>query len=141
MRVFAWFLGIAVIASASTAPVFAEESTQVNVNSDRLEGGLPASTAEGKRRISQELGRRPRIGLALGGGGTRGAAHIGVLKVLEENHIPIDYICGTSIGSVVGGFYASGVSISRMQQIIRDRSLVHAYVRTPIALQVAALPL
>ncbi len=53
---------------------------------------------------------RPRIGLALSGGGARGAAHIGVLKVLEREHIPIDYIVGTSMGSIVGGMYASGLS-------------------------------
>jgi len=51
-------------------------------------------------------GARPRIGLVLSGGGARGAAHIGVLKVLEENHVPIDAIAGTSMGAVVGGLYA-----------------------------------
>ena len=53
---------------------------------------------------------RPRIGLALSGGGARGAAHIGVLQVLEREHIPIDYIAGTSMGAIVGGMYASGLS-------------------------------
>lgn len=53
---------------------------------------------------------RPRIGLALSGGGARGAAHVGLLKVLERERIPIDYIAGTSMGSIVGGMYASGLS-------------------------------
>jgi NTE family protein len=53
---------------------------------------------------------RPRIGLALSGGGARGASHVGVLKFLEREHIPIDYIVGTSMGSIVGGMYASGMS-------------------------------
>ena len=53
---------------------------------------------------------RPRIGLALSGGGARGAAHIGVLKILERERVPIDYIAGTSMGSIVGGMYASGMS-------------------------------
>ncbi|NQZ54713.1 MAG: patatin-like phospholipase family protein [Piscirickettsiaceae bacterium] len=53
---------------------------------------------------------RPKIGLALSGGGARGAAHVGVIKVLEELRIPIDYIAGTSMGAVVGGLYASGMS-------------------------------
>jgi len=53
---------------------------------------------------------RPRIGLVLGGGGARGAAHVGVLKVLEELRIPVDYVAGTSMGSIVGGLYASGMS-------------------------------
>ncbi len=52
--------------------------------------------------------KRPKIGLALSGGGLRGIAQIGVLKVLEENQIPIDYIIGVSIGAVVGGLYAAG---------------------------------
>ena len=54
--------------------------------------------------------RRPRIGLVLGGGGARGGAHVGVLKVLEELRIPVDYVVGTSMGSIVGGLYASGMS-------------------------------
>ncbi len=61
---------------------------------------------------------RPKIGLALGGGGARGAAHIGVLKVFEEMRIPIDYIAGTSMGSVVGGLYCVGYSPDRLDQII-----------------------
>jgi len=58
---------------------------------------------------------RPRIGLALSGGGARGAAHIGVLKVLERERIPIDYIAGTSMGSIVGGLYASGMSLEEIE--------------------------
>ncbi len=58
---------------------------------------------------------RPRIGLALSGGGARGAAHIGVLKALEELRIPIDYIAGTSMGAVVGGLYASGLSPQQLE--------------------------
>lgn len=53
--------------------------------------------------------RRPKIGLVLSGGGARGAAHIGILKVLEANRIPIDYIAGTSMGSIVAGLYAVGM--------------------------------
>src|SRR5580700_10189861 len=53
---------------------------------------------------------RARIGLVLSGGGARGAAHIGVLKMLDRLHVPIDAIAGTSMGAVVGGLYASGLS-------------------------------
>ena len=63
---------------------------------------------------------RPKIGLALGGGGAKGAAHIGVLRVLEEHNIPIDYIAGTSIGSVVGGMYASGLTVDEIQKIMLE---------------------
>ena len=52
---------------------------------------------------------RPKIGLVLAGGGARGASHVGVLKVLERERIPIDYVAGTSMGSIVGGMYASGM--------------------------------
>ncbi len=54
--------------------------------------------------------KRPKIGLVLSGGGARGFAHIGVLKVLEENNIPVDYIVGTSMGSIIGGIYAIGLT-------------------------------
>ena len=51
---------------------------------------------------------RPKVGLVLGGGGAKGAAEVGVLKVIEKAGIPVDYIAGTSIGSIVGGLYAAG---------------------------------
>ena len=63
---------------------------------------------------------RPRIALALSGGGARGAAHIGVLKVLESLHVPIDCITGTSMGSIVGGLYASGTDIVSLERTIND---------------------
>lgn len=61
---------------------------------------------------------RPKIGLVLSGGGAKGAAHIGVLKYLEEAEIPIDYIAGTSMGSIVGGMYALGYSSQEILDII-----------------------
>ncbi|MEQ8625647.1 MAG: patatin-like phospholipase family protein [Vicingaceae bacterium] len=59
-----------------------------------------------------------KVGVVLSGGGAAGAAHVGVLKALEENEIPIDYIVGTSIGALVGGFYAAGYSPDQIEQII-----------------------
>lgn len=64
--------------------------------------------------------KRPKIGLALGSGGARGLAHIGVIKVLEENNIPIDFIAGSSIGAMIGGFYASGININIIEKIALD---------------------
>lgn len=61
---------------------------------------------------------RPRIGLVLGGGGARGAAHIGVLRELERMRIPIDAIAGTSMGAVFGGLYASGLSPAELEQVV-----------------------
>jgi NTE family protein len=59
---------------------------------------------------------RPKVGLALGGGFARGIAHIGVLRVLEENHIPIDCIAGTSVGALIAATYASGTPLDEMQR-------------------------
>src|SRR5271156_816185 len=61
---------------------------------------------------------RPRIGLVLSGGGARGAAHIGVLKMLDALHIPVDVIAGTSMGAVVGGLYASGMSGEEIERAL-----------------------
>jgi len=60
------------------------------------------------------------IGLALSGGGARALAHIGVIKVIDEQQIPIDYIAGTSVGAVVGGLYALGYSGSEIEKLILD---------------------
>lgn len=62
----------------------------------------------------QQVSGRPRIGLALGGGGVRGYAHLGVIKALREAHIPIDVIAGTSMGAVVGAAYATGYRIEEL---------------------------
>lgn len=62
--------------------------------------------------------KRPRVGLVLGGGGARGAAHVGVLKELERQRIPIDVIAGTSMGAVVGGLYASGMSAAELEELV-----------------------
>lgn len=67
--------------------------------------------------IRMTKSKRPKIGLALGSGGARGIAHIGVIKILEENHIPIDYIAGTSIGALVGGFFAAGLDIKEIERL------------------------
>jgi len=64
--------------------------------------------------------KRPKIGLALGSGGSRGLAHIGIIKALEENNIPIDFIAGTSIGAMVGGFYAAGLGVKKMEDIVLE---------------------
>jgi len=67
--------------------------------------------------LAQEPGvERPKIGLVLAGGGARGASHIGVLKVLERERIPIDYVAGTSMGSIVGGMYAAGMSPAEIER-------------------------
>jgi NTE family protein len=67
--------------------------------------------------ITNDMQKRPTIGLALGGGFARGLAHVGILKVLEEEQIPIDFIAGTSVGAMIGAIYCSGVSAKEMEEI------------------------
>src|ERR1700684_2600482 len=74
---------------------------------------------------------RPRICLVLSGGGARGMAHIGVLKVLEELRIPIDCIAGTSMGAVVGGLYASGMSAREIEATMRSVDWQEAFHDAP----------
>ena len=59
-----------------------------------------------------------RVGLVLQGGGALGLAHVGVITWMEEHHIPIDYIAGTSMGGLVGGVYATGHNAAEMRQIV-----------------------
>ncbi len=73
----------------------------------------------------------PRIGLVLSGGGARGAAHVGVLKVLEELRIPITAIAGTSMGALVGGVYASGVAPAEMERRLTTANWDELFVDEP----------
>ena len=61
---------------------------------------------------------RPKVGVVLGGGGAKGASHIGVLKYIEEMGIPVDYVAGTSMGSIIGGLYAMGYTPEELTQLI-----------------------
>jgi len=78
------------------------------------------SQAERYQCVRSEVTDRPKIGLVLGGGGARGYAHVGVLKKLEEMRIPYDYIAGTSMGSIVGGFLATGMESDELARVVRD---------------------
>ncbi len=128
---------VAMVASFAVNPVFAQVSEQSN--------STEPATSEG-RTVSRfpRSSKRPRIGLALGGGGSRGGAHVGVLKVFQEEKIPIDLIAGTSIGSVVGGFYAAGMSIDDLSSIFEKNTFTKEFAPMPIlrlALEPAALAL
>jgi NTE family protein len=85
----------------------------------------------GVAQAEEGVRERPRIGLVLSGGGARGAAHIGVLKVLEEMHIPIDAIAGTSMGAVVGGLYASGLSAKDVERVMTSVDWADAFQDRP----------
>lgn len=85
-------------------------------------------------------GKRPKVGLALGGGGTRGAAHIGVLRILQKEGIPIDYVAGTSIGAIVGGLYCAGASLDDIEEMVAKNKLKKAYFTVPLWFRVAVIP-
>ncbi|MEJ6000656.1 patatin-like phospholipase family protein [Paucibacter soli] len=76
---------------------------------------LLAPLAWGQVLTSTPPEERPKLGLVLSGGGARGLAHVGVLKVLEREHIPVDLITGTSMGAIIGGLYASGMSAAQLE--------------------------
>jgi NTE family protein len=73
-----------------------------------------------------DMNNEKKVGLALGSGGVKGLAHIGVLKVLVENNIPIDYIAGTSIGSLVGAVFSAYKDIEKIEKIVLDTNWKHA---------------
>ena len=81
----------------------------------RSSASAPASPEAGAANA-----RRPRIALVLSGGGARGAAHLGVLKALEQMRIPIDIITGTSMGAIVGAAYASGTTVAELERLLPE---------------------
>jgi len=71
--------------------------------------------------------KRPKVGIAFGGGGAKGAAEVGVLKVIEELGIPVDYIAGTSIGSIVGGLYACGYDAAFLDSMFSSQEWLELF--------------
>ena len=101
-----------------SSTVFAQSSEPVlptGVSKDRL-----AAEAVWAQIRRMPPGTRPRIVLVLGGGGARGLAHIGVLRVFEEEGIPIDEIVGVSVGALIGALYASGISVDDIEKMAGD---------------------
>ncbi|MCB9472091.1 MAG: patatin-like phospholipase family protein [Candidatus Obscuribacterales bacterium] len=80
--------------------------------------------------------KKPKIALTLGGGGARGAAHVGVLKVLEENGLKPDLVVGNSMGAIVGGMYCAGVPLEKIELLIRDGKVKKAFKPVPPVIQV-----
>lgn len=101
----------------------AAEAVEIHEHAPGSSQTLPPSTGS----------RRPTVALALGGGGARGGAHLGVLKVLRDNNIPIDYIVGNSMGAIVGGFYAAGVPIEDIRKMMQNGTMRKAYTPMPLA--------
>jgi NTE family protein len=80
--------------------------------------GEPLSAELKKGKTFRHFKKRPKIGLVLSGGGAKGIAHIGVLKIIEQTGLKIDYITGTSMGSIVGGLYASGYKADMLESLV-----------------------
>ncbi len=81
--------------------------------------------------------QRPRIGLALSGGGALGLAEIGVIQWMEENHIPVDRIAGTSMGSIIGAMYATGMSPTEIQKFAEKINWDEAFLPEPVYTQLS----
>ena len=107
-----------------------------------FQGGILLSQlASCPEALAQSADCRPRVALALGGGGTRGAAHIGVLRVLKQEGIQVDAIAGTSMGALVGGLYCGGMNLDDIEQIYYHKKLVHAFDTVPIPIRIVLIPL
>jgi NTE family protein len=113
-----WLAGMLALAMGFAAPATAQLSPPSQASG--ANGTTPAQPAA-----------RPRIGLVLSGGGARGVAHVGVLRVLEEMGIPIDAIAGTSMGAVVGGLYASGMSAGDIEALLDSVDWADAFSDRP----------
>lgn len=90
---------------------------------------LGTAVANGEERADQDA--RLRVGLVLGGGGARGAAHIGVLKELERLRIPVDAIAGTSMGAILGGLYATGLNADELENLVESMDWAAALSDAP----------
>jgi len=99
-----------------------------------------SSTASLAQGVGSDAKFRPTVALAMGGGGTRGVAHIGALRVLAREGIPIDCIAGTSIGSIIGGLYAAGMTLPEIEKIFFTKSILRHFDTVPIAFRVALIP-
>ena len=71
--------------------------------------------------LCQDVADRKKVAVVLSGGGAKGMAHIGALKVIERAGIPVDIVCGTSMGSIVGGLYAIGYNADVLDSIVRNQ--------------------
>jgi len=124
------------VQAAATVEGAQTEKSSTGVSSagtSRTEG----PTIEGAQAATSNLppvvpAGRPAIGLVLEGGGALGLAHIGVLKWLEQNHIPVDRIAGTSMGALIGGLYASGHSAQQVEDLAQNSDFTKVFTfKTP----------
>lgn len=117
----------------------ADPSTVESVDESKLPKMISVPGGNRTKFGVKQIKERKTMALALGGGGARGAAHIGVLRVFEQEKIPIDYIVGNSMGAIVGGAYAAGVPLCEVERRGMDGSLRKAYL-PGVATRVLMMP-
>ncbi len=159
LSVFSAIAGQALANTEESTTGKANESAQANVIQPPVPGsGKVIYTKEQKQQAAKEATKieeqeplatpvlptptemkRSTVALALGGGGARGAAHIGVLRVLKQENIPIDYIVGNSTGAIIGGFYAAGMPLDQIAEILPAAR--KAYMPSMIPPKILLLPL
>ncbi len=100
----------------------------------------PGLCQESVTKVASSHGKL-KVGLCLGGGGTRGGAHVGVLKVFEEEGIPVDMVVGTSIGAIVGGMYSAGVPVEDITSDMLGGKVMKSFMTVPIPIRVLAAPI
>jgi NTE family protein len=136
-KLAAKFSAIAIAFTSSTVAVQAADETITSGDTATTTG---TGTSKGTTTAPTAAKHRPVVALVLGGGGPRGAAHLGVLKVLDEEHIHIDMVVGTSMGAIFGGLYCAGLTPDHIEEI-SEKQMAHAYYTVPIPLRVALIPI
>lgn len=101
---------------AAFASILLTNSANAVANANGLNSATSSSKLTEVTTAEFQTQPRPKIAVVLGGGGLRGYAHVGVLKVLEEEHIPIDLVVGTSMGAIIGGVYCAGTPLSALER-------------------------
>ena len=110
---------LCVVLTFSSTSLFAQKRYElVNISYDPTSDSV--FFAEMQKKMAEIRKSRPTVALVLAGGGAKGAAHIGVLKYLEEKGIPVDFVAGTSMGGLMGGLYAMGYSATEIDSIVRS---------------------
>ncbi len=130
--------------STNHASTIEESKRSITTEYTKTEEKWQATTVQpmpNQATTSSSAGHRPVVALALGGGGTRGAANIGVLRVLARDKIPIDMIVGTSMGAIVGGLYCAGLSADQITERLEDKRFLHAFNTVPIPVRIALIPI
>lgn len=126
----------------TSKPVVTPETVPVSKVPDAV-GIIQTSRADSLDAINwknKAMPSRPKIGLALGGGGARGAAHVAVIRALEKEGIKFDYISGTSIGAVVGGLYDAGVSLDDLEDEFENGKLMRNFMTVSLAVRIVVSP-